>query len=91
MVVQLLILVPHFFYSTSNGFIKVTSNIMKQSNNSIPISTIERNGKLSIINSSIEWNGDFDYRTSFGDVDFLQLQDVILNQNRLTNYLYKKK
>jgi hypothetical protein len=46
-----------FFYSASEGFLKVIGFKMEQSNKDLLIAAIQNKGKLSILSSSIEWNG----------------------------------
>jgi hypothetical protein len=50
---------------------------LHQSNSSIPISIIKRNGKLSMIKVTIEWNGVLDCSDEFKEASFVQFQEVV--------------
>jgi hypothetical protein len=79
-----------FCYIAYQGILKVNSSKMKQRNKLIPILNIEKGGEISLLKVKIEWNGVFNLSTAFGDAAFIELKDIILNQNRLFDYLFKK-
>jgi hypothetical protein len=79
-----------FIHVKNGGIIKINSSKMKQSNKTIPISKIENHGKIFLINVRIELNGAFDPLSTFANANFVQLRNVILNDNRIADYLFEK-
>jgi hypothetical protein len=63
---------------------------MKQSDKTKPFSIIEKKGKITLMKVIIEWNGVFDQLSTFVNATFVQLKDVVLNENRIGDYLYEK-
>jgi hypothetical protein len=78
-----------FFY-LDGGIIKISTSKLCQSNKAIPISEIIGGGKITLMKVRIEWNGLFDRLSSFANADFVQLKDVVLNGNRISDYLLEK-
>jgi hypothetical protein len=79
-----------FFYSDLESFITINDSQLKQSNPSLPISLIKRNGKLSIQDSCIEWDRTLNYSYTFGESSFAQLKKVRINQDTILDYLFRK-